>query len=343
MSADKQEKKSSGEDSPKKGEDSKDSVVTSGWSDNAKVRRRKFPGPAGSGESLRITMTRDAYADLTANAKASLDAEVCGVLIGDLCEDDDGPFVSVEGVIAGSSARKGKTHVTFTQETWTQIHEEKDQRYPKRQIVGWYHTHPGFGVEFSEMDMFVQKNFFPGAGQIAFVTDPLGGDEAILANVDGAVVPVKRFWVDGRERTCQTPAGTESKSQAAGAIPASVEKTLRAMDERIGQLMQMVDGQTAWIHRFILGTGMFLAMCVVAYFAFEIYHSYTHDNEPPQIHAFAEVPVQIGDKSVLLGVAVVKWDVPPSLNATLIAIEKERQAAEKAAAATQPTQPATKP
>ena len=44
-------------------------------------------------------------------------------------------------------------------------------------IVGWYHTHPGFGVEFSEMDLFIQQNFFGGPAQIA----PRNGGAAGLA------------------------------------------------------------------------------------------------------------------------------------------------------------------
>src|SRR5579872_6162026 len=155
-----------------------DPVIAGGWSEKVKHKRRAFPGPAGATERLRIAMTRQSYADLTAHAKESLNAEICGVLVGELCEDDAGPFVSVEETIRGASAREASTHVTFTQETWTQIHTEKERKHPKRQIVGWYHTHPGFGVEFSEMDIFIQRNFFSGAGQIAFVTDPLGGEES---------------------------------------------------------------------------------------------------------------------------------------------------------------------
>ena len=320
-----------------------DAVVTGGWSGKAKVTRRRFPGPAGAREPLRVTMTRDAYAEVTAHAKESLNAEICGVLVGSLCEDDDGQFVSVEGAIRGSAARKGRTHVTFTQETWTQIHEEKERDYPKLQIVGWYHTHPGFGVEFSEMDRFVQRNFFPGAGQVAFVTDPLGGAEAILANVNGDVVPVGRFWVEGRERRCQTPASADGNGDStAAAVPASVEKSLRAMDERIGQLMQMVDGQAVSMHRFLLLAGMIIALGVCAVLGYSIYSAYAHENRPPELQGFVPVPVQVGDKSVLLGVGIVKWEVPDELNAAMVQVERERQqAAQKAAAA--PTRPTTVP
>jgi proteasome lid subunit RPN8/RPN11 len=330
------EERPPGDAAQKRDGDSPDAVVTSGWSENAKVRRRPFPGPAGASEPLRIAMSRDAYADLISHAKQSLNAEVCGVLVGDLCEDADGQFVAVEGTIPGDSARKGRTHVTFTQETWTQIHKEKDEKFPKRQIVGWYHTHPGFGVEFSEMDMFVQKNFFPGAGQIAYVTDPLGGDEAILANVGGAAVAVSRFWVDGRERRCQVAPGSAASKQSPSAVPASVERAMASMDERIGQLMQMVDAQSASMYRFLLTLGMVIAVGAALFVTYSIYHSYATETRPPELQQFVPVPVQIGDKSVLLGVGIVNWEVPPSLNAAMVQLERERQAAAAKAASTQP-------
>ena len=64
---------------------------------------RNFPGPRGADAPLRIAIEKKAYAELIAHAKESLDREVCGVLAGHLCEDDEGLFVSVE-------ARYGATH-----------------------------------------------------------------------------------------------------------------------------------------------------------------------------------------------------------------------------------------
>ncbi len=40
-----------------------------------------------------------------------------------------------------------------------------EEKHSSLSIVGWYHSHPGFGVEFSDMDMFIQKNFFSSAGR----------------------------------------------------------------------------------------------------------------------------------------------------------------------------------
>src|SRR6185436_11598002 len=137
--------------------------------------------------------------------KESLDKEICGVLVGDVCEDDEGSFVHIKAIIRGDSAQQGSTHVTYTQETWTASHKTMEERYRKLQIVGWYHSHPGYGVQFSEMDRFIQKNFFSGPTQLGLVIDPLGGDVSICVNTDAGLENIGQFWVDGREQRFQLP------------------------------------------------------------------------------------------------------------------------------------------
>ena len=44
----------------------------------------------------------------------------------------------------------------------TRFNASLEREHPGLKIVGWYHTHPGFGVEFSEMDLFIQRIFLPG-------------------------------------------------------------------------------------------------------------------------------------------------------------------------------------
>ena len=63
----------------------------------------------------------------------------------------------------GAKAVQGGTHVTFTQDTWEHIYQIKDRDYPDARIVGWYHSHPGFGVFLSDHDTFIHKNFFSAA------------------------------------------------------------------------------------------------------------------------------------------------------------------------------------
>src|SRR5205823_4347425 len=130
-------------------------------------------------------------------------------------------------------------------------------------------------------------------------------------------------WVDGREKKCQVPEGAanaaESESSSA-AVPASVATALKSMEERIGQLMQMIDANAASTHQFMLTLGMMVAMGILTYIGYNVYSAWMNENKPPTLQGFAPVPVQIGDKTVLLGVGIVKWEVPPSLNAAMVQV-----------------------
>src|SRR2546423_5949291 len=201
----------------------------------------KFPGPRGVDVPLRSSFSKDAYAAVVSHAKESLDKEICGVLAGKICEDEDGSFITVEAAIRGTAAKQANTHVTFTQETWNSIHKTMDKDYPKLSIVGWYHSHPGFGVEFSDMDLFIQRNFFRSPTQIGMVTDPLGGDVAMIVETEKGIEYINKFWVDGREHRCKVPARelASTDSEDGGAATASsgaLEKRIESLETRIGQL-----------------------------------------------------------------------------------------------------------
>jgi proteasome lid subunit RPN8/RPN11 len=117
--------------------------------------------------------------------------------------------------VRGDTAKRGSTHVTFTHETWDVIHKTMEKDHPKLDIVGWYHSHPGFGVEFSEMDIFIQKNFFKARRRwrwwwIRWRTD------RDVRRYAGWVKYIDRFWVDGREHTCQVPRRTKEPDEANG-------------------------------------------------------------------------------------------------------------------------------
>src|SRR3984893_2575021 len=107
------------------------------------------------------------------HARSCSKTEVCGVLIGDERKN----AVAIEACIAGLNAAQAGTHVTFTQDTWEHIYKTKDKDYPNQRIVGWYHSHPGFGVFLSDHDTFIHKNFFSSPLQVAWVYDPHSDEE----------------------------------------------------------------------------------------------------------------------------------------------------------------------
>jgi proteasome lid subunit RPN8/RPN11 len=316
-----------------------ESVSVRPMSEEEKPVRRKFPGPRGAISKLRVAIDRASYAELVAHAKSSLEAEVCGVLAGEVCEDDEGLFVSVEAVIRGGAASQASTSVTFTQDTWNLIHRSLERDYPDLRIVGWYHTHPGFGVEFSEMDLFIQRNFFPGPTHLALVTDPLSGDVAICINTAAGIQYLESFWIDGREQKCRVPARASGKSDettGSGADSASGDR-LQALESRVNQLVQSLDDMRAFHYNFMMTCGFVFCLALIGGVGYSVYRQMSSRYQPPQLVSDYSIPVIIGDKVVKLGVAVVGWEIPPELNAVLVqeallkeqAEEKARKEAEK--------------
>lgn len=123
--------------------------------------------------TVRVLMESEVARQIRQHARSSPKAEVCGVLIG----GEGGNTAIVQACIAGQNAAQGGAHVTFTQDTWEHIYQIKDKNYPDARIVGWYHSHPGFGVFLSDHDLFIHQNFFSSPQQIAWVYDPHSDEE----------------------------------------------------------------------------------------------------------------------------------------------------------------------
>lgn len=152
----------------------------------------KFPSILGKRIGVfDIVINRSVLNDIKQHGQSSLNAEVCGVLIGLLQRDPDGAFLHIIGSIRGEYASSQLDGVTFTGETWTHIQTIKDEKYPDERIVGWYHTHPGFGIFLSNMDKFIHNNFFNIAWQPAFVYDPLAGTDGIFAWQNDHIEPYR--------------------------------------------------------------------------------------------------------------------------------------------------------
>jgi proteasome lid subunit RPN8/RPN11 len=130
-----------------------------------------------------IVMEAEVARKIRQHARTSMKAEVCGVLIGSMDEER----MTVEACIAGINAAQGGAHVTFTQDTWEHIYKIKDKQYPDEKIVGWYHSHPGFGVFLSEHDLFIQENFFSNPLQVAWVFDPHTDEEGCFGWISGKI------------------------------------------------------------------------------------------------------------------------------------------------------------
>lgn len=140
--------------------------------------------PAGSILGLTERVRDEIHRHVFANP----DREVGGVLVG---QRVDARAVQVRGMIPALEAVGERAAVTFTHDAWELVHRELDRKFPDLQIVGWYHSHPGFGIFLSRDDLFIHESFFSEPWQFAYVIDPIGLEEGEFAWSGNSVVPVQ--------------------------------------------------------------------------------------------------------------------------------------------------------
>jgi proteasome lid subunit RPN8/RPN11 len=139
-------------------------------------------------DGFHLLVKQSVIDSIKGHGRSSMHAEVCGVLVGEVLWDS-WPFLYIEACIEGKGASDNVASVTFTSETWDYIHEELSSKYPDRKIVGWYHTHPGFGIFLSDMDMFINRNFFNFPWQTAYVYDPQAEQSGFFIWKDSLMKP----------------------------------------------------------------------------------------------------------------------------------------------------------
>ena len=157
------------------------------------------------GHEFRVFVLEEAFDRATTRGNAEQDREVGGVLVGEVCRDDGGPYVRVDTTIDALHAEEKGTELTFTHETWDHIHKEMDSKYQGKRIVGWYHTHPGFGIFLSDRDLFIQRSFFNLPYQIALVYDPKSREHGIFCWRENEAVRCRRHWLGKTEHIWDGP------------------------------------------------------------------------------------------------------------------------------------------
>lgn len=186
----------------------------------------KFPTAIES--EYRVHFNEQAHETMKQHASTTNEVELCGVLVGEVKRDSNGPFLLVHATIEGKNSNNHGAQVTFTHQTWDYINEVKDKQYANLKIVGWYHTHPGFGIFLSKMDLFIQENVFNLPFQVAVVLETKKNQIGCFSWVDGKCVPISRYWVGSQELKLTTGVVEEVEEPAmhsAAGAPAADRRT----------------------------------------------------------------------------------------------------------------------
>lgn len=131
----------------------------------------EVPGP----DDLPIFLDRLTADAIERHALRDTTVELGGILLGKECIDDKTgrPFVWVTNSLEAKHFENTEASFTYTHDAWEEITRERDRLHSDLDIVGWYHTHPDFGVFLSGHDVFIHRHFFGQPLQVAYVVDPI--------------------------------------------------------------------------------------------------------------------------------------------------------------------------
>lgn len=123
--------------------------------------------------------------------------EAMGFMLGDVCRQDRYRFVIVRDIVTGALLSSAD-RVRFDNDSYSELFSELDSSGFDYVIVGWYHSHPGYGCFMSQIDLNTQVTSFHESYHSAVVVDPINKEIQAFklkgkrcTNVDFAV-----FWHD---------------------------------------------------------------------------------------------------------------------------------------------------
>ena len=140
-----------------------------------KTEKGKLPGKLERGYPARLNAVFAAASvieSLQAFAASDQSYELGGVLVGRVGKASRRIFTEIRDFIPAHKGISRRASFEFTNEAQQEIHEIMQSQFKDLRIVGWFHTHPGYGIFLSSADQFIDEHYFKEKYHIAIVIDP---------------------------------------------------------------------------------------------------------------------------------------------------------------------------
>lgn len=127
----------------------------------------------------------DVFRAMTDHADRGLEAgtEIMGLMMGTFFKDDLGMYAVVTDSVTSGLDADGAS-VRFDPESLEGLFESIDCSKGDM-VVGWYHSHPGFGCYLSDTDIKTHTGIFGDHLGLALVIDPVEGSAKMFTCSDG--------------------------------------------------------------------------------------------------------------------------------------------------------------
>jgi proteasome lid subunit RPN8/RPN11 len=203
-------------------------------------------------KDLPIYVDIDVMRDMEVHALSDTRVELGGVMLGGQYVDREGnPFVVVTDSLRAEHYEATKGSFKFTHETWEQISRQRDEFPEDVEMVGWYHTHPSWGVFLSGMDDFICQNFFNRPLDLALVIDPESGDRGMFQWTEGGVRKTRRtggfYLIASRYRAEEV---ADFAQQLGGKLDMPYERSTTSGSSTV---VNVADPQPTWMPLTVVG------------------------------------------------------------------------------------------
>lgn len=145
-------------------------------------------------DDVKVYIKQDVYKELEKLSSSDTSKELGSILLGDYSTALGKTSVVISECIEAKYTDASASTLTFTHETWDYVYKEQ-KNYPKTKIVGWQHTHPGYGIFLSNYDLFIHENFFNLPFQIAYVIDPVQNLRGFFQWKNGKIEKLRGYYI----------------------------------------------------------------------------------------------------------------------------------------------------
>jgi len=136
-------------------------------------------------KNFEIVCTDELMSKIEEQCFSSTKTEVGGFLVGTIVDGKS----TVTHVLKAKHTANTQSQLTFTNKTWETAHAEMGEIGSDAELIGWFHSHPNFGIFLSDYDKFIQNEFFYKDGMITIVVDPINGKRGWFISINKDVRP----------------------------------------------------------------------------------------------------------------------------------------------------------
>ena len=152
-------------------------------------------GITQTGERVEIVVTEEVFLATADHVARDTTKESGGFLLGNHyeCPNTNRSYIVIDQYMEADYTEGTQVSLTFTTNSWAQLKDRLDGKYRGKQLIGWYHSHPGMGIFLSNYDLDIHRNRFPSEWDVALVLDPIKHEGGFFGWVDGNLNPHEKL------------------------------------------------------------------------------------------------------------------------------------------------------